>query len=137
MQLRSASRNRRPGPIQGHATGPDGRLPMAVRPVDDKASDTLVVRLRLMVLDGEFDPPPSPPALIQKRRSPARAPLRRVRHGAIRSAGRDVWFIAGPVRSSVEVVAVLVGARIRGRTSLIVMAGAALLLAACGTAGGS
>jgi hypothetical protein len=31
---------------------------------DDKASDTLVVGLRLMVLDGEFDPPPSPPDMF-------------------------------------------------------------------------
>jgi hypothetical protein len=37
---------------------------MVARALDDKASDTLVVGLRLMVLDGEFDPPPSPPALI-------------------------------------------------------------------------
>jgi hypothetical protein len=34
---------------------------MADRPIDDKASDTLVVGLRLNALDEEFDPPPSPP----------------------------------------------------------------------------
>jgi hypothetical protein len=34
---------------------------MADRSIDDKASDTLVAGLRLMVLDEEFDSPPSPP----------------------------------------------------------------------------
>ena len=34
---------------------------MVAREIDDKASDTLVVGLRLMVLDEEFDSPPSPP----------------------------------------------------------------------------
>ena len=34
---------------------------MADRSIDDKSSDTLVAGLRLMVLDGEFDSPPSPP----------------------------------------------------------------------------
>jgi hypothetical protein len=37
---------------------------MAARQIDDKASNTLVVGLRLMVLDEEFDPPPSPPNLV-------------------------------------------------------------------------
>ena len=36
---------------------------MPVRAVDDKASDTLVVGPWRMVLDGEFDSPPSPPCL--------------------------------------------------------------------------
>ena len=39
-------------------------LPMAARRIDDKTSDTLVVGLRLMVLDEEFDSPPSPPDLV-------------------------------------------------------------------------
>jgi hypothetical protein len=34
---------------------------MADRLIDDKTSDTLVAGLRLMVLDEEFDSPPSPP----------------------------------------------------------------------------
>jgi hypothetical protein len=34
---------------------------MADQQIDDKASDTLVVGLRLNALDEEFDPPPSPP----------------------------------------------------------------------------
>jgi hypothetical protein len=38
-------------------------VPMPGRWIDNKASDTLVVGLRLMVLDEEFDPPPSPPFL--------------------------------------------------------------------------
>ena len=42
-------------------TGPAGSLPMGVRPVDDKSSDTLVAGPRRRVLDGEFDSPPSPP----------------------------------------------------------------------------
>jgi len=32
--------------------------------IDDKPSDTLVVGLRLNVLDEEFDSPPSPPNLL-------------------------------------------------------------------------
>jgi hypothetical protein len=36
---------------------------MVARLIDNKSSDTLVVGLRLMVLDEEFDPPPSPPIL--------------------------------------------------------------------------
>ena len=34
---------------------------MVAPPIDDKSSDTLVAGLRLMVLDGEFNSPPSPP----------------------------------------------------------------------------
>jgi hypothetical protein len=41
--------------------GSVGTLPMADRLIDDKTSDTLVAGLRLMVLDEEFDSPPSPP----------------------------------------------------------------------------
>ncbi len=33
--------------------------------VDDKPSDTLVAGLRLKVLDGEFDSPPSPPLSLR------------------------------------------------------------------------
>src|SRR5688572_22233416 len=36
---------------------------MADRSIDDKSSDTLVAGLRLRVLDGEFNSPPSPPDL--------------------------------------------------------------------------
>jgi hypothetical protein len=36
---------------------------MVARQIDDKTSETLVVGLRLMVLDEEFDSPPSPPDL--------------------------------------------------------------------------
>jgi hypothetical protein len=38
---------------------------MPVPEVDDKTSDTLVAGPWSTVLDGEFDPPPSPPALIR------------------------------------------------------------------------
>src|SRR5688572_27528501 len=37
---------------------------MVARQIDDKTSDTLVVGLRLMVLDEEFDSPPSPPTFL-------------------------------------------------------------------------
>src|SRR5215210_2468422 len=47
---------------------------MGARPVDDKASDTLVAGLRRRALDGEFDSPPSPPAIMKPRRRPRMAP---------------------------------------------------------------
>src|SRR5690349_473982 len=40
---------------------------MADQSIDDKASDTLVVGLRLNALDEEFDPPPSPPNEVNER----------------------------------------------------------------------
>src|SRR3954451_24135542 len=71
---------------------------MADRSIDDKASDTLVAGLRLMVLDEEFDPPPSPPKKHSTRRSPGAffvgRPSVRDRHASItarrlrRSCGR-------------------------------------------------
>src|SRR3982751_1750447 len=68
---------------------------MGARPVDDKASDTLVAGLRRRALDGEFDSPPSPPALIKTRhrrttapRSCVRAVPLRSRRGLRRGAGR-------------------------------------------------
>jgi hypothetical protein len=48
--------------------GSVGTLPMADRLIDDKTSDTLVAGLRLMVLDEEFDSPPSPPEDHSTRR---------------------------------------------------------------------
>src|SRR5215210_5264099 len=47
---------------------------MGARPVDDKASDTLVAGLRRRALDGEFDSPPSPPAIMKTRRRRRMAP---------------------------------------------------------------
>src|SRR2546427_9398220 len=60
MRSGVASRSPEQSP-QGDVTGPVGTLPMVARPVDDKASDTLVVGPWRRVLDGEFDSPPSPP----------------------------------------------------------------------------
>ena len=64
-----ASRSPGQARSQGHVTGPPGRVPMPVRAVDDKPSDTLVWS-PAKVLDGEFDSPPSPPPRI---RQPVRA----------------------------------------------------------------
>src|SRR3954451_484212 len=81
---------------------------MADRLIDDKTSDTLVAGLRLMVLDEEFNSPPSPPEEHSTRRivgaflfapvatncrryPPSRGNSRRLKHGnGKRHQGRSV-----------------------------------------------
>ena len=73
--------------------------------VDNKPSDTLVAGLRLKVLDGEFDSPPSPPILAETmdQAQPSR--------GVAAITGLVIFFEAIPIGT-------LTGSRIRSLDQL-------------------